>query len=284
MNGALNLLAQTLQFQRSTALNHELLVVTGWNQTPIVRSAVAEYLVGLCVMAVNAVLAVRTDLVGQSGLAEAKQNVEEIIGPNGGGLTNAQIATGRNPWLAEGLWHLCLAVSQQVPGLHPPGALFALSLPHLNAREPGLDLAALYLSPGGIGLSMIETKAYRDRPADAIRHSAKFFGNINSGAYRKKIREAVLRMRAECPSHLQPQITAQLWEERRWYVPNPHYDAAHVEDWMQPRPVLVNLLNAQVNPPIPVPQGVLIMPHAVAGFDAFFNDLSADMMAFVNSL
>jgi hypothetical protein len=284
VSSALDLLAQTLQFQHSTAVNHRLLVVTGWNQTSNVRRAVAEYLVGLCVMAVNSVLAVRTDLVGPSGLAEAKQNVEAIIGLNGGGLTADQIVKRRNPWLAEGLWHLCLAVSMRVPGSHPPGQLFALSLPHADATEHGVDLAALYHAPGGIGLSMVETKAYCNRPADAIRDSARFFRKINAGIYRKKIREAVLRMRAECPNNLQPQITAQLWEERRWYIPNPHYDDSHVEDWMQPRSVLVNLLKAPAIPPIPVPQGVLIMPHAVAGFDVFFNDLSSDMMTFVNSL
>jgi hypothetical protein len=282
--GALNVLSQSLQFQHSVAVNHELLVVTGWNQSPNVRRAVAEYLVGLCVMAVNSVLAVRTELVGPSGLAEVRQNVEAIIGPNGGGLTPEQIERRRNPWLAEGIWHLCLAVSQRVPGLHPPGALFALSLPHADASEHGIDLAALYHATGGIGLSMVETKAYRNRPSDAIRDAAKFFRKVNAGNYRKKIREAILRLRDACPAQLQSKISAQLWEERRWYVPNPHYDAVQVEDWMQPRPVLVALLNVPANPPIPTPQGVLIMPHIVTGFDAFFDAIVTEMVAFVNTL
>ena len=285
INGALNLLSQNLQFQRSIHSNHELLLVTGWNQTAAIRRAAAEYLVGLCVMAINAVLAVRTDLLDTpSGLADVRQNVEAIIGPNGGGLTVAQIERWRNPWLAEGLWHLCLALSRLVPGLHPPGTLIALSLPHADATEHGIDLAVLYREPGGVGLSIVETKAYCDRPADAIRDAARFYRKVNAGTYRKKIREAILIMRAECPAQLQSEITAQLWEERRWYLPNPHYDNAHLENWTQPRPVLVNLINVAVNQPIPAPQGVLIMPHAITGFDLFFDGLAADMMTFVNSL
>lgn len=287
VNSALNLLAQTLQFQHVQFANHDLVTVTGWNQTPAVRRAVAEYLVGLRVMAVNSVLAVRTDLVGPSGLAEVRQNVEAIIGVNGAGLTPDQVIKGRDPWIAEGMWHLCLAVSVLVPGIHPPGAVFALSLPHADATEHGIDIAVLHQGLNGIGLSIVETKAYRHNPAGAVTKAAKFFRGINGGAYRIKIREAVQRMRSECPLALQNQITAQLWEERRWYVPNPHYDNAHIEDWTQDRPVLTNLLNAPANPanpPLPVPQGIVIMPHVVAGFDAYFDDVTADMMAFVDAL
>ena len=287
VDNALALLSRTLQFQRTTFANHDLVVVTGWNQSAAVRRAVAEYLVGLCVMAVNSVLAVRTDLVGPSGLAEVTQNVEAIIGVNGAGLTPDQVIKSRDPWIAEGIWHLCLAVSMLVPEIHPPGAVFALSLPHADATEHGIDIAVLHQAQNRIGLSIVETKAYRNDPAQGVRDAAKLFRKINAGAYRKKIREAVLRMRSECPPPLQSQITAQLWEERRWYVPNPHYDDLHAEDWAQKRPVLTNLLNAPANPanpPLPVPQGILIMPHAVTGFDGYFNGVAADMMAFVNGL
>jgi hypothetical protein len=287
VENALALLAQTLQFQRTPFANHDLVFVNGWNQTPAVRRAVAEYLVGLRVMAVNSVLAVRTDLVGPSGLAEVRQNVEAIIGVNGAGLTPDQVIKSRDPWIAEGIWHLCLAVSMLVPGIHPPGAVFALSLPHADATEHGIDIAVLHQAQNGIGLSIVETKAYRNDPAGAVSKAAKFFRGINEGAYRIKIREAVQRMRSECPLPLQNQITSQLWEERRWYVPNPHYDNVHAENWAQNRPVLTNLLNAPANPaipPLPLPQGIVIMPHAVTGFDAYFNGVTADMMAFVNTL
>ena len=281
---ALTLLGQTLQFQQTSTPSHELLVVTGWNQSLVVRRAVAEYLVGLCVMAVNSVLAVRTDLIGPSGLVEIKQNVEDIIGVNGVGLTDEQVTMKRDPWIAEGIWHLCLAVSMNTPGSHPPGALFALSLPHLDTTEEGLDLAALYRSQNGVGVSIVETKAYRTSPAVAVQRAAKFFQKINSGSYRKKVREAVLRMRAECTPADQREITAQLWQERRWYIPNLHYDAAYTEDWTRPRRVLSSLLKASNNQTFAIPQGIIIMPHEVAGFDAFFNGVTSDMMAFVSSL
>jgi hypothetical protein len=60
VNGALTLLSQTLQVQPTITPTHHVLLVTGWNQAANVQRAVAEYLVGLCVMSVNAVLAVRT--------------------------------------------------------------------------------------------------------------------------------------------------------------------------------------------------------------------------------
>lgn len=287
VENSLALLAQTLQFQHTPCANHALVIVTGWNQTLAVRRAVAEYLVGLRVMAVNSVLAVRTDLVGPSGLAEVRQNVEAIVGVNGTGLTADQVIKSRDPWIAEGMWHLCLAISMLVPGIHPPGAVFALSLPHADATEHGIDIAILHQAQNGVGLSIVETKAYRNDPAGAVTRAAKFFRGINEGAYRIKIREAVQRMRTECPHPLQNQITAQLWEERRWYVPNPHYDDVHVEDWTQNRPVLTNLLNAPAipaNPPIPAPHGIVIMPHLVTGFNAYFDGITADMMAFVNTL
>jgi len=287
VENAIILLSQTLQFQHTPFPNHDLVIVTGWNQTPIVRRAVAEYLVGLRVMAVNSVLAVRTDLVGPSGLAEVRQNVEAVIGVNGAGLTADQVIKSRDPWIAEGIWHLCLAASILVPGIHPHGAVFSLSLPHADATEHGIDIAVLHQAQNGIGLSIVETKAYRNDPAEAVRRAAQFFRGINEGAYRIKIREAVQRMRSNCPPPLQNQITAQLWEEHRWYIPNPHYDDVHAANWTLNRPVLTNLLNAPANPgnpPLPVPQGIVIMPHAATEFDAYFDGIAADMMAFVNTL
>lgn len=285
VNDSLDLLTRTLQFTHQSATKHELLMVTGWNQSPDVHRAIAHYFVGLCVMSVNSVLSVRADLLDTpSGIAEVRQNVEDIIGRNGKGLTKSQIVKYRNPWLAEALWHLCLAVSMRSSTPHPPGILFALSQPHADANEHGVDIGALYEEPNGIGLFIVETKAYKKSPSGAIRDAAKFFRKINAGEYRKKIRELILQIRKDLPASQQAKITAQLWEERRWYVPNPHYDEVTIEDWMKKRPVLERLLKSGISRNFKPPQGVLIMPNAIADFDTFFEKLAAEMMIFVNGL
>lgn len=279
INNALSLLAGTLQVQLSAATTHQVLLVTGWDASPQVRQAVARYLVGLRVSAVNAALQVRAQLTDTpADDAEVLTNVEAIIGVNGAGLTQAQIERHRNPWMAEGIWHLCLALAQRLPGLHPPGNLIALNLPHAETTEHGLDVAAIYEIGGGFGFSIVETKAYPRRPSQAITDSVGFFRKVDQGLGNLplKIRQTIQRMRADLPAVIQEEIKEFLWKQNRSYLPNPHYDDQQAIKWDTARPSFTGLF--------PGPQGIIIMPHAVRNFPRYFDGLAAEMLAFARSV
>ncbi len=276
---SLSLLAQTLQVQASAATTHRTLLVSGWNASAAVRQAIARYLVGLRVSAVNAALQVRAELTDTpTDQAEIVTNVEAIVGVNGAGLTQEQIERHRNPWIAEAIWHLCLALAQRMPHLHPPGNLVALNLPHAEATEHGLDVAAIYEIDGGFGLSIVETKAYPNRPSDAISHSAGFFRKVDQGLGNLplKIRQTIQRMRADLPEAMQGRIKEFLWRQNRSYLPNPHYDDQNVVVWTNARPSLDGLF--------PGPGGIIIMPHAVTAFTEYFDAIATEMLVFARSL
>jgi hypothetical protein len=277
IGNALNLLEQTIQIQHSAISTHQVVVVTGWNASTAVRQAIAIYLVGLRVCAVNAALKIRAELTNTpTSRAEVVRNVEAIVGPNGAGLTVEQVERNRNPWIAEGLWHLCFALSQRVAAIHPPGKLIALNLPHAEATEHGIDVAAIYDTGSTFGLSIVETKAYPNHPNNAIHDAVGFFRKVDAEEFSLKIRQTIQRMRADLSANFQTRISPELWRQTRCYMPNPHYDASHAINWDNPRRSFKNL--------VPGPNGIFIMPHAAQGFVAYFNDIAAQMFTFARSL
>jgi hypothetical protein len=239
---------------------------------------VARYLVGLRVNAITAGLAVHSELMGtdEDLVIEVPNNVHEIIGTTRTSLSVDQISKHRNPWLAEGIWHLCLAAAQRRAELHPPGAVIAVNLPHPKATDHGVDLAAIYHHNGAVGLSIVETKAYPTDVAGAMHSSTVYFREIDDGGHGLRLRQLVATMRGGLPSNNQPTFSDALWKKTRCYLPNPHYDAPHGPDWSTARPSLGALVPGAAN--------VYVMPHSISGFTAFFEAISEEMRTSVDSL
>jgi hypothetical protein len=277
MHEAIDLLGASLQLQLQQVATHSILTVSGWNSSPNTRRAIGRYLVGLRVCAIDAALSIRAEIADtDTGRLELRRNVYAIIGEHPNSLSVTLIRTSRNPWIAEGLWHLCLVVARQVAPLHPPGAVVAINLPHPKPSDHGIDVAVLYRIGDAFGFSIVESKAYPDNVGNAVQNSIVFFREVDSGTHALRIRQIISVMRAQLGQPDQGRISLTLWEERRNYFANPHYDSQHAPNWTNPRPALATLA--------PGPNGVFLMPHGIQGFDAFFDNISAEMRAAVASV
>jgi hypothetical protein len=263
-----------LTFAQQGTASHQLLTVGGWNQ-PALRQPIARYLVGLRVNAITAALAVRCDLTDSpADTAEVWANVIAIVGETATSLTPNEISTRRNPWIAEGLWHLCMAASRQRAELHPPGQVLAVSLPHVKTTDPGLDLAVLFQDGAVHGLSVIETKAYEHNVTAAMNSCVAFFGQIDGGAHNPRLRQIVSTLRSGLAN--QAHISDGLWKDRRCYFPNVHYDNANAVDWAAAR--------EDFAPLVPGPANIFVMPHAIAGFSQFFTEIADQMRTEADTL
>jgi hypothetical protein len=274
MEEALDLVEASLQHQLTPIASHQVLIVTGWNQSAEMRQAIARYLVGLRINAINAALSVRAEIGDtDEDQLELAANVYAIIGEQPNSLTAHQKSIQQNPWIAEGIWHLCFAVARRTAALHPAGAVVAVNLPHALANDHGFDVAVLYRTGDDFGISVVESKAYEENVGNAIQNSIEFFREVDRGDHAVRIRQAISIMRAYLPNEEQEKISQTLWQERRCYVANPHYEFAHAPNWTHPRPALAALA--------PGPGSVFIMPHGIQGFAAFFEAVAAEMRAAV---
>ncbi len=269
MTDAINAAVAQLTFTHQTVASHQTLTVAGWHQPAMLRP-VARYLVGLRVNAITAGLAARCTLTDTpEDTVEVWANVTAIVGETATALDANEIATRRNPWIAEALWHLCMAAARQRGDLHPPGQVLAVSLPHVKTIDPGIDLAVLFHDGATYGLSIIETKAYETNIGAAMNSCVRFFGDIDEGTHNLRLRHAVSVLRAEVEAQNQHLISDGLWKNRRCYVPNVHYDDASPADWTAAR--------ADFAPLVPGAANIYVMPHAITGFSQFFTGV-ADRM------
>ncbi len=274
MEEALDLVQASRQHQLIAVASHQVLVVTGWNTCAEMRQAIARYLIGLRINAIDAALSIRAEIADtDEGRIELAANVYAIIGEQAGSLTAHQKSVQQNPWIAEGIWHLCFAVARRTAALHPAGEVVAVNLPHALANAHGFDVAVLYRTGDNFGISVVESKAYEQNVGNAIQNSIEFFREVDRGVHAVRIRQAISTMRAYLPNEEQEKISQTLWQERRCYIANPHYESAYAPNWTHPRPALAELA--------PGPANIFVMPHGIQGFDAFFEAVAAEMRAAV---
>ncbi len=270
VNAAVEMLASRLVLSVATAPTHRVLEVTGWGDPALTR-AIAGYLVALRVLAVDSALRIRAELADTDrDRLELWSNITAIVGDPPSSLTPVRKRDERNPCLAEGLWHLCLFLASRRAEFHPFGTLLAISQPNVTAKDHGIDIAALYHeSATEIGLSLVETKAYQDRPSDAIEAAAEFFRAVDSGTHDLRARQITQAMRNALPPEQQPLVRVSLWKQHRAYIPNPHYDATNSPRWGRARRPLKGLAVR--------PERICIMPHAITDFTTFFDALAQAM-------
>jgi hypothetical protein len=277
MSDAISYLTCQLRIQVIGADTHRAIVVTGWNDDVPSRHAVACYLVGLIACAIDAALNIRAKLANTpEDREEILQNVLVKVGTTDDCLTSDQKQDERNPWIAEGIWHLCLTVAAQRQDIHPMGTIVALDHAHVAVKDHGLDVAAIYETQQGFGLTLVESKAYRNNPNAAISQAVDFFKQVDSGKHALRIRQAVQIMRTALPPERQEQISDSFWKQARTYVPNPQYDAAFHPDWSHTRSSFRALQ--------PDPNNIVVMPHCINGFDEFFDKVAEAMRDFARSL
>lgn len=273
----LAVLEKTLRCIPQTAPSHSVLLVEGWGDGPQTTEAIASYLVGLLASAVNRALVVRAHITNTNAdRLELLRNVEAITGSKATPLSPKRKQDQRNPWIAEGIWHLCLFLSATRKDLHPQGPIVALDLPHIAAKDHGFDVIGIYRGPSTYGVSFVESKAYEKDPNGAINDAVSFYAELESGKHDARARQAVASMRDSLPPGAQGAVSASLWKDERAYLPNPHYDASTVMDWTNTRPSLKGLA-------LPTDR-IVIMPHSIDNFRKFFDDVADAMLTLATQL
>jgi hypothetical protein len=286
MRNAIQDLTVVLEWEVLDAPTHRTVIVIGWNRDDSTRQAIAHYLVGLRACAIDAALNIRAELEdSEEDRIEVLGNVIAIVGEDNAEDTEEQKRRKiyeRNPWIAEGIWHLCMIIAaKQRREIHLPGAIIALNYAHPIAKDHGLDVAAIYEigDKDLFGLSFIESKAYKDNIDGAISKAVGFFREINEGKkHALRIRQTVQIMRSSLPGDKQAQIPNSFWKRTRAYLPNPHYDASCRVDWTNSRPSFDTLRLDGVN------TDIIVMPHIINEFANFFDEIADEMRAFARSL
>ncbi|MFW6116637.1 MAG: hypothetical protein ACOC6F_02825 [bacterium] len=284
MRDAIDYLAEALTRETVETSTHRAMIVVGWNRDEATRRAIARYLVGLRACAMDAALNIKADLEDtEADRIEVLGNVIAVVGEDNSEDTEEKKEwkiRERNPWIAEGLWHLCLAVARhRQSDLHPPGAILALNYAHVITSDPGLDVAAIYRVEDLIGLSLVESKAHKNDVNKGMSEAVAYFREINEGKkHALRIRQTVQSMRASLPPDVNSLISASFWKRARAYLPNPHYDASLGVDWTNSRPSLPTLMADGVD------IQVIVMPHPVQEYDEFFDRIAEEMRIFARSL
>lgn len=275
---AIEHLKNGVKYEIYEANTHRALIVKGWDNDQSSLNAVAKYLVGLRATAVDVALNVCSVLFDDTpeGKIDILNSVYEIVGEKSDSLTDIQIRDERNPWLAEGLWHLCMFLSKELKECHPSGEIIALGPVHVKAKDHGLDGIVLYEDSENIGLSLIESKAYKDDPNRAINKALGFFKEIDNEKHSTRIRQDISNIRSSLPLEIQRKVVGTFWNRERTYIPNPHYDSSIVMDWTNERKSFTSLLIPR--------EKIIIMPNIISNFDSFFNDISSEMRNFAGSL
>lgn len=280
MRTAIRSLAVTLRFEALNSATHQALIVTGWSDNDLTKQAIAHYLVGLRACAIDAALNIRANLADTvEDRVEILQSVLEVIGETNDELTDQQSRfkrDERNPWIAEGIWHLCMAIASQRTEIHPMGNIILLDYAHIKAKDHGLDVAAIYQASETTGISLIESKAYKNDPNGAINAAVGFFKDVDKGKHSTRIRQAIQIMRTALTTEQNATISASFWKQNRTYICNPHYHAIHNMDWTNIRTSFRSLERA--------PLYIAIMPHSILDFDRFFDDIAEKMRSFANNL
>lgn len=256
---------------------HKVLVVKGWAASAQTIDCLATYLVGLLASTISRTLEVRAQITNSNqDRLELLRSVEQIVGSTALPLSDDKKQDQRNPWIAEGVWHLYFFLASQNASLHPSGDIVALDFPHVAAKDHGLDVLAIYRDGTQYGLAIVECKAYEADPNGAINDAVKTFRQIDNGKHDSRIRQFVATVRSALPSAQQDQISPSLWKDLRLYVPNPHYDETKKPmNWTNKRTSFAEL-------GVPADR-VIVMPHAIAQFTAFFDDVANAMLRVAQS-
>jgi hypothetical protein len=270
-------LEKNLRCTPHIATSHGVLVVEGWGDGPQMTEAIAAYLVGLLASAVSRALLVRAQITDTDvDRLELLRNVEAITGSKASPLSLERKRDQRNPWIAEGIWHLCLFLSATRQDLHPHGPIVALDLPHIASKDHGFDVVGIYRGTAAYGVSFVESKAYENNPNGAINDAVAFYEEIERGKHDARARQVVASMRDSLPAGEQGAISASLWKHERTYLPNPHYDGSTAMDWTNTRPSFKGLA-------VPIDR-IVIMPHAIQKFPKFFDDVTESMLTLAAKL
>lgn len=271
INESLSFLKGSLVVSNTAAETHTVVEVTGWQNMGTI-GALAVYLVSLRAGVIDQAGSICLDLIDSTPdfANDIVRSVNEIIEQPAGSQESPQEwkSTFRNSWIAEGIWHCCMRIAMDCPGFHTQGTIIALDLPHVSPKDHGLDVTALYVRGDGVmGMSFVETKAYRNDPNGAIGEAVTMFKSIEAGKHDTRLRHMITSFASIIDEPHKNQLTYSLWKNERTLIPNPHYEVSGATvQWSLSRTVFSDLTAP-----------VVIMPHAINSYDDFFEEIAISM-------
>ena len=268
---SLAILSERLTIVDTSATTHDVVEIIGFQEAESIE-ALSTYFVALRAGIIDQAGNICSDLIDDTPdyVNDILQSVHEIITQPADSTEEAESwkSTWRNPWIAEGIWHCYMRIAMDRTELHTEGTIIAIDFPHISAKDHGQDVTALYLKGNGtLGMSIVETKAYRDYPANAISDAVVTLKDLEAGKHDTRLRQMVTSFRSIISEQNKQRLSSSLWKNERILIPNPHYEANDATvQWGRARPSFS-----------PLEAPVVIMPNAIYGFDVFFDEIARTM-------
>jgi hypothetical protein len=258
--------------------SHTAVVATGLDDPDVAR-ALGLYLLGVIAGAVELDASLSTQLlpVGADGAAELSVQVQRIVGADNTFVSDQQVFFRdrvRNAWISEGLGHALLIVRNRQETACLDGPVAALSTPHAEPSQSGLDAVAIYTVAGEPFVVIEETKSTRARALDELRKAASLFAEVDSRRYGPHLRTHLIALRNALPEPLGERVTGALLRDASCYVPVIVHSTAfeHLQDreWL-----------ASLKPP---PERRRLLVIRIDDFHGFFDRVADTMRAEVHTV
>lgn len=253
--------------------SHTAVVADGLDD-PGVPPALGHYLLGVIAGAVqlDATLADHLMPRGVDGRAEIDAQVRKAIGDTNTFVTDQEKYFRdrvRNAWIGEGLGHAMFIVRnrQDTACLH--GRVEAVTEPHAEPSQSGLDAVAIYAVDGEPFVAIEEAKSTNERGLEELRKAAGFFADVDKRRYGPHLRAHLIALRHAVPSALRNGIAEAIVRDAACYLPVIVHGMPfkHLEDrnWL-----------ASLTPPVDR-RRLLVM--RIGDFHGFFDTVADTMRA-----
>lgn len=237
--------------------------------------ALGQYGTGLIAQVVGVDLRLSDALFGNSpGFRDTlKRNVERTVGASNTISANFR-AYQRDPWITEALGHLLVALASREANHCVPGTVHALTLPHTQVREQGLDLVGVAELDGGVALCIAESKASEGSPGSQLSKAVKLFKAIDARDRDNDLLQALNIFRNYLTAEIRAELPEAMWSRDRLYAPVISFRTGL--DPSTERPTTLG----QLNPPSHQRRLICVR---LEDYGAFFNGVADAMRAAVAS-
>lgn len=277
ITAALGAIRAGITVEPEVVATHQVALVLGLDAAAL-RRPIATYIVAAGVaQAVRTNLQIATDLLGSGPTFEEslRRDVIRRIGTDNA-ISDDFRQDERDPWIVECLAHLFMYLSRDLPALGPPGELRALTPPHTDVKDHGLDLVGIHLEQAALlGLTIAEAKTSENSASGHATDAASLFASIDSGHRESEIRGTIQLLREGLLPEYQEMITPLFWQDRRAYLPTIGHSAASTFSPMHQRPTYGSLS--------PGPTRVKLISVSLTNYRAFFDAIADEMRALVPS-
>ncbi len=219
---ALSILAKKITYTRTTAKTlhfHEFDNL----ENPDVLEAIAIYLCAAISQNISANLEIRQALFDEDSVERDLLNdIVRLIGVDNDESTKKLKNfkdTQRDAWIWEGVSHLLIHVNKVNADSSIGGVIVSTNGIKLDVHDHGLDLIALYKINNSIGVLAGECKAYRKRPADAIRDASKKLLEVDESTRDGEIRANMTYLKDTLSEDEKASLSGVFWRNERSYLP-----------------------------------------------------------------